>query len=366
MKIAEVVASFYPKIGGGANAVRFLSAELVKLGNEVHVITSTRGKEEDSLNIYVHRTKVIRPSLIKEFDVIHIHSIKPICLQALLMSKHLAKPTVISLLSVGGFMEHPNLVKRALGGLYEWAALKFVKYADIIHVKNQRDKEKLIKFGFSDRKICLIPDGIPDYALKRFDGEAFRRKYNLVDNKIVLYVGRLHYPKGVHVLVRAMPKVIKHVPNAVAVLVGPDAGMRNKLLSIIESLGISDHVVLTGYVSEEEKFQAYSACDVFVLPSLYDLVEAYSIVISEAHAQGKPIIAASVGAIPYRIRHMVNGLLVPPNNVNALAEAIIRVLSTPNLAKHLGENGRRCVYTWREVALRVQSMYQTVLRTYLS
>jgi len=373
MKIAEVVSSFYPNIGGIENAVYFLSKELVKLGHEVHVITLNGKNTHETINgIHVHRLKrlihlpllpqkqfdIAHTCTCEEFDIVHTHSTEPICLQEFLISKYLnSKPTVATLFSIGGWMRHPRVPIRITAGPYERIALRLIRKADVFHVKNEGDKAMLIKLGFNAGRIFLIPDGVPRYAFGDFDRSAFRRKYGLINKKIVLYVGRLHHAKGIHVLVKAMSKVVRCMPDAVAVLVGKDIDMRSKIVSKAGSLGIQDHVIITGYVSEKEKFQAYSACNVLVLPSLYDLVEAYSIVISEAWAQRKPVIASAIGAIPHRIKHGVNGILVPPSNPEILAETILQILRNPKKAKTLGDNGHKNVATWPDVAKMLEKAY---------
>ncbi len=373
MKIAEVVSSFYPNIGGIENAVHFLSEELVKLGHEVHVITLNGKTTHETINrIHVHRLKrlihlpllpqkefdIAHTCRCKEFDIVHIHSIEPICLQEMLVSKYLdGKPTVATLFSIGGWMRHPRLPIRIMAGPYERIALRLIRRADIFHVKNEGDKATLIELGFNADRILLIPDGVPKHAFDDFDGNAFRSRYGLMNKKIVLYVGRLHHAKGTNILVEAMAEIIKHRPDVTAVLVGQDVDMKSNLISATKSLGIQDHVIITGYISEKEKFQAYSACDALVLPSLYDLVEAYSIVISEAWAQKKPVIASAIGAIPHRIKHGVNGVLIPPSSPKILAKAIIEVLGNPRKAKTLGTNGHKNVATWPDVAKMLEKAY---------
>jgi glycosyltransferase involved in cell wall biosynthesis len=375
MKIAEVVSSFYPNIGGIENAVHFLARELVERGHDVHVIT-LNGKVTHEIidGIHVHRLKrlihlplmpqkefdIARMCMCEEFDVVHIHSIEPLCLQEMLISKYLnGKPIVATLFSIEGWMHHPRVPIRLTAGPYERIALRLVRKADIFHVKNEGDKAMLIKLGFNANRILLVPDGVPKHAFDDFDGSAFRNKYGLMNKKIVLYVGRLHHAKGIHILIEAMAEVIKHRSDVTTVLVGQDVDMKSHLVSATKSLGIQNNVIFTGYISEKEKFQAYSACDILVLPSLYDLVEAYSIVISEAWAQRKPVIASAIGAIPHRIKHGVNGVLVPPSSPKVLAKAIIEMLRNPEKAKTLGANGHKSVATWPDVAKMLEKAYFT-------
>jgi glycosyltransferase involved in cell wall biosynthesis len=81
-------------------------------------------------------------------------------------------------------------------------------------------------------------------------------------------------------------------------------------------------------------------------------------VISEAWARNKPVIASAVGEIPYRVKHMINGILVPPKNPQKLAEAIITLLNDKNLRTKLGTEGRESILTWSEIATRIATIYK--------
>jgi glycosyltransferase involved in cell wall biosynthesis len=269
-------------------------------------------------------------------------------------------PFVVGMLSVGDILRHPNIGKRLIGGFFEKIGLILAHHADVVNVKTLRDKINLINFGFPEDKIVVIPDGIPEDACKPVVVNDLCREYNLDDKKVVLYVGRLQYPKGLHILLKSVPVVLKDVPDAIFLLVGPDGGMKQILMALAKSLGIQNHIIFADYVSEQIKLQAYALCDMLVLPSLYDYVEAYSIVISEAWAQRKPVVATRIGAIPYRINHNVNGLLVPPGDVDKLAGAITKLLLDSSFARHLGENGSKEVVTWSEVAQRMMDIYQNL------
>lgn len=369
-----MVSSFYPSVGGIEDSVYFLSKEMIALCHEVHVFTLSKIPKEQTTNENLGKLSLHRiwapfyhlplepfPMILQNislFDVIHVHSIHNLLnLQAILAAKVLGIPVVVTLFSIGDLVNHPRLTIRLLGGFFEKAGLAMARFAEAIQVKNIRDRALLLKLGFDERKVHIIPDGVPDHALTSIDGNIFRSKYGLISKRIVLYVGRLQYPKGPQVLLRAAPEVIKCVPDTVFVFICLDAGMKDELLSTASSLGIKNHVLLIGYVSELTKFQAYAACDLFVLPSLYDYVEAYSIVTSEAWTQGKTVIATMVGPMPYRIKHKVNGLLVPPGDPAKLAEAVIEVLKNPEMARRLGENGRSEVHTWHEVAQAMQEVY---------
>jgi len=105
------------------------------------------------------------------------------------------------------------------------------------------------------------------------------------------------------------------------------------------------------------KIGALDASTALVLPSISNYVEAFSLAITEAWARGKPVVASAVGEIPYRVRHMVNGLLVPPRNPNALADAILQLIRDRKLGERLGAEGRERVSTWGTVIDELLKLY---------
>jgi glycosyltransferase involved in cell wall biosynthesis len=105
------------------------------------------------------------------------------------------------------------------------------------------------------------------------------------------------------------------------------------------------------------KISAIDASTALVLPSISNYVEAFSLAITEAWARGKPVVASTVGEIPYRVRHMVNGLLVPPRNPKALADAILQLIRDRKLGERLGAEGKESVTTWDKVINELLKLY---------
>jgi glycosyltransferase involved in cell wall biosynthesis len=120
---------------------------------------------------------------------------------------------------------------------------------------------------------------------------------------------------------------------------------------------VGRNVVFTGFVSEEVKISALDASTAIVLPSISNYVEVFSLAVTEAWARGKPVVASAVGEIPYRVRHMVNGLLVPPRNPKALADAILQLIRDRKLGERLGAEGRERVTTWGKVINELLKFY---------
>ncbi len=175
--------------------------------------------------------------------------------------------------------------------------------------------------------------------------------------KIVLFVGRLVLPKGIGYLIRAMPAVLKEVPEAKLVIVG-EGEEQKKLVALVRNLALEDKVEFRGYVKFKELVKSYRAASVFVLPS-FTRLENFGIVLLEAMACRTPVIASDIPGVRENITK-ANGLLFPPRDVDSLADSIITIISDDEKVKRMGEAGRKLVeekYDWNEIAEQVSKLY---------
>jgi len=374
MKIVHVHHHYYPVIGGIERAIQSLAEELAKMGHEVHVITSrfgaeNRPKEEVINGVYVHRVKALRlrfPDLtypleyaekvIRDADIVHGHSQNSLfTVKIVEKAKKLGIKTAMYFMAVDALHDHPNPLVRFLGPFYASHMLKkTIALTDIKLVKSFRDLEILRnRYGV---EALYIPDGVSEEVVNAPNmAEEFRKRYK-IQEPFVAYIGRLHRLKGVDVLIKAMGIAVKEHPKLKAVIIGP--GDQKPYKELAQRLGIENNVIFLGYVDEKTKIGALDASIALVLPSICNYVEVFSIVISEAWARNKPVIASAVGEIPYRVKHMNNGLLIPPKNPQKLAEAIITLLNDENLRTKLGTEGRRNILTWSEIAAKIMSIYK--------
>lgn len=152
----------------------------------------------------------------------------------------------------------------------------------------------------------------------------------------LLYVGRLAREKGLFTLVDAFEIVAQQTPDARLVVVG-DGGLRPELERLVENRGLRDRVVFAGHVRHDNIATFFAKADIVLVPSTWP--EPLGIVILEALYLRKVVIATSHGGITDIIKNGVNGLLVPPGNPIALAEAILLVLGNPDLADRLRNSG---------------------------
>jgi glycosyltransferase involved in cell wall biosynthesis len=214
--------------------------------------------------------------------------------------------------------------------------------------------------GFMRAHAEYLPGAVPDYyfTAEKADPDEFREKFGIKQEKIFLFIGRTHKLKGPHILIKALKYVGEDVA---AVFIGPDGGYLRETLDLAGRISVKNRVYMLGYVNEETKIKALDSAIALVLPSLADHVEVYSLVVSEAWARGKPVIASRVGEIPYRIRQYVNGVLVNPSDPKALAEVMLKVAHDDELAREMEKNGRKNVFSWREVAVKSLQLYRRVV-----
>jgi glycosyltransferase involved in cell wall biosynthesis len=196
--------------------------------------------------------------------------------------------------------------------------------------------------GVDPAKIEVIGSAVD---LEKFkpprDRLKFRREIGVSDDTpLIGNVGMIRPDKGQLVLVEAAPFVLERHPDARFVIVGQGTGILKRGINVrnaIDRAELADKILMAGYRWDTP--DAYAACDMIVIASLR--TEASPIVLREAFASGRPVIATKVGDIPEIIEHRQNGLLIEPGDSQALAAAIMEFISDPKLAAHCATNGLR-------------------------
>jgi glycosyltransferase involved in cell wall biosynthesis len=204
-------------------------------------------------------------------------------------------------------------------------------------------KRQLVeKHGINPAKIEVISSAVD---LEKFkpprDRTKFRREIDVGDETpLIGNVGMIRPDKGQLELVKSAPLVLEKRPDARFVIVGQGTGILKRGINVknaIDRAGFADKIIMAGYRWDTPN--VYAACDMIVIASLR--TEASPIVLREAFASGRPVIATKVGDIPEIVRHRENGLLIEPGNTQALALAILEFISDPELAAHCAANGFR-------------------------
>jgi glycosyltransferase involved in cell wall biosynthesis len=204
-------------------------------------------------------------------------------------------------------------------------------------------KRQLVEgHGIDPAKIEVIGSAVD---LEKFkpprDRTKFRREIGIGDEApLIGNVGMIRPDKGQLELVKSVPLVLEKCPDARFVIVGQGTGILKRGINVrnaIDRAGLAHKIIMAGYHWDTPN--VYAACDMIVIASLR--TEASPIVLREAFASGRPMIATKVGDIPEILRHRENGLLIEPGNTQALASAILEFISDPELAAYCGANGLR-------------------------
>jgi len=220
-------------------------------------------------------------------------------------------------------------------------------------------------FGLPQDKLIMVPNGVNADVYEKVRSEDlshFRSKFALQDEKIVLFVGRLVYEKGVHILVNAVPKVLEKT-NAKFIIVG-NGYMKEQLSNIVKNMGFAHKVMFTGFVDDETLRKLQCCANVSAVPSLF---EPFGIVALEAMAAKSPIVVSDIGGLSEIVEHDVTGVKVYPDNPNSLAWGITKVLTDEGYANWIKNNAYKKVletYNWDKIAQRTKTVYETVLGEY--
>lgn len=181
------------------------------------------------------------------------------------------------------------------------------------------------------------------------------------DGKLnILFVGRLEKRKGLNYLLEAFKQVKEEIPDSRLIIVGPGTRLRRKYEKRVVGSGLKD-VIFTGLVPYEELPRYYKTADVFCAPATGR--ESFGIILLEAMAVGKPIVASNIEGYAGVVTHGVEGLLVPPRDVEMLAQALISLLTDQSLRQEMGVKGRAKAleHSWEQIAQKVLNYYVRVL-----
>ena len=384
MKILVLAWEFPPRIVGGiARHVAELYPELVKRGHDIHLITPEFGKApfyEVVEGIYVHRVPVavgddffdwvvnLNESMGRHggkllqdsFDLIHAHDW--LVGDAAIALKHTFKIPLVATIHATEYGRHNGIhseTQSYIAGkekILAYNAWRVIVCTDYM----RREVERALETPWD--KIDVVYNGIRPEKKHRhpqFDHLSFRRRFAQDQEKIVYYVGRMTYEKGVSVLLNAAPQVLWALGGkAKFVIIG--GGNTDHLKAQAWNLGIWEQCYFTGFMSDDDldKFQTVADCAVF--PSLY---EPFGIVALESFAARVPVVVANTGGLPEVVRHSKTGIVTTTNDADSLAWGILEVLKHPGYAQWLIDNAYEDLgrFNWSKLAQQTEDIYRVVL-----
>lgn len=369
MKILHIIPSYIPAhfASGPITPTHYLNSELVKSGGDVTVYTTDLDVkkridvplEVETIvdGVKVHYFKATTPiswfysssmknairNNIKKFDVVHITSV---FLSASTIGAYYARkfdiPYIIS--PHGSFMERPLKSYFFKKWLYiKLFEKKNLANASVIHFVAETEKDDYLKTKLPFRKFIIIPNGLnnKEFCISGVGKEDLRNKYKIPkENKLILFLGRIHPIKGLDTLIPALALVAKETRNFTLILSGYDeGGYVNEIMKSINACHISNKVIFTGPISGKDKISTLLGSDIFVLPSYS---EACSMSLIEAMYFSLPSVLTTGVGFSEQINNYGAGIRVKKNS-EEIAGAISKLLSNESLRIEMGTKARRLV-----------------------
>ena len=358
MRICLVNALFHPFSGGVEKHMYELSRELVRQGVDVTVVTARiRGTPayEEIDGVKVHRVPcleirapgfyppplIVAPGFVLRlkklddqyhFDIIHLQNrffvgfdmaavYCKLKRKPFMMTIHNARPVGISLpVTVGGLA-------------FDWLIGRWpFALADRIIAVSEWVRGDIAKYRIDPGKIIPVHNGIDVNAFRPSAEKNVRTQYGIGDDPMLLFVGRMITQKGVPYLIDAMPLVLKEHPRAKLFLVGRGSALKG-LKAKVAAMGLEKSVIFSGYLSEQQLKEAYGTCDLFVLPSVWEVLP---IAVLEAMSSARPVVCTDAGGDREMVRDGVNGYVVPKRDPGALAEKVNLVLADAEMRSRMG------------------------------
>jgi glycosyltransferase involved in cell wall biosynthesis len=366
VRVCLVTSEYPPVIGGIASHVFELARAMTAASVEatvVHPISliSSLSARSEAPGVTVLRPKMVkaqpfydftlrlwmRRHLTKEkFDLVHVHGVRPLA-----ATRDLSLPVVFTN-HTSGFLGRLNAEPRRKR---RTAAL--LEHVDALLAPSDELVAAAQAFGYAG-PAQMIPNGVDAERFAPGPSEA-RAAWGIgADETVIVLARRLVKKNGVVGFAKAVAQMRERNFRVVVAGDGPD---REEMVEILAKAGMRDRVTFLGAVPNSSMPEIYRACDIGVLPSL---AEATSISGLEAMACGLPLVGTNVGGIPAIVADGVSGVLVPPADPKALAEALGRMVDDAGLRRAMGKAGRRSAqdnFSWPIIARRTAAAYEACL-----
>jgi glycosyltransferase involved in cell wall biosynthesis len=355
VRVAFVIPYFYPSSGyGGTPLLAYQMAQaLTKRGHQVTVLTTDASREarisnevianieENGLNgIRVHfyknlsnglayRGRLFLPPafflnirrMLSENQILHIHELRSLLsVAAYFAARSLRMPYV---LSPHGGLQH--LGKKTSKEIFDrmWGRA-ILKNAAAVCAISPSEEHNAAMFGIDPPRIYSLPPGMDmsHYEDLPHPGD-FASRWNLRNRRIVLFLGRLNWIKGIDILIEAFNR-LREFPNIHLVIAGPDDGAEAQLRALVNSRGLQDHVTFTGHLDDNKKVRALIDSDVLVIPSRH---EAFSLTVLEAQACGTPVLLTSACELDNWAQRRMSIVLFRSGDAEELAQKLRETLS---------------------------------------
>lgn len=387
MKILMLSWEYPPRVVGGiARVVHDLSHRLTSDGHEVTVVTYKDGnvpyfEDDDGVQVYRVDNFMISSNnfidwimqlnfnmiaktgeIIAEkgnFDVIHAHDW--LTAYAGKTLKYAYNTPLVSTIHATEAGRNSGIRGETQKYINDTEWMLTYESSEVIVNSNYMKNELQRLFGLPYEKINVVPNGVNLNLFNNIEKDYdFRRKFAMDNEKIILFMGRLVYEKGIQTLIAAMPKILAHYHDSKLIIAGK-GGMIDELRAQVNALGLNNKVYFTGYLASKDVQRMYKCADVSVFPSTY---EPFGIVALEAMLSGTPVVVSDVGGLNEIVEHGVNGMKSYAGNPNSLADSILTLLHDQKLCDTVTKNAKLKVkteYNWTKIAQDTHLAYQKAI-----
>ena len=371
----SIVTCWHGIKGGMEIHCKLLSEGLVKRGNEVTIISTQHPEgvefgERNGVKLYFLKDTIFGSkrggwkvaSLKKFIELEQVKNFDIICSMSAIIPKELIVAAVkreipMAVISEGTEVmmllseikqtfshrnEFRKLLKTFLSFIYYYVfwELSLKKYDAIIAVSSEVAKSTLKWYFVDKKKVFTVSNGIETDLFRpdRRQWKHIRESLAISDEeKILIFFSFVTKQKGIHLLIKALPDILKE-NNYVKLLVVGEGDYLTEAKQLVGQLGLESYVVFTGYIPREKAPDYINASEIFILPTLRQEGMPFSLI--EAMACGKPVIASRIGGIHSAIDDGVDGVLIPPGDVSKLVEKTIFLLGNKDFANKLANNAR--------------------------
>ncbi|NOU90187.1 DUF1957 domain-containing protein [Paenibacillus sp. LMG 31460] len=392
LRILMLAWEYPPRvIGGLARAVCDLSKHLAAFGHEVHVVTCLAPDclpYERSNGVHIHRVEVLQSTGAihfldwvfqmnmaftdaihrltlqgMQFDIIHAHDW--LVFYAAKESKNALQLPLLATIHATEYGRNQGKLDTPVQQRIHALENKLADEADQLVVCSLYMQEEVIRlFHVPIHKITHIPNGVIPFRAAAASLENVNPLLSNAlfsgdkQNRIIAFLGRLVYEKGVHILIAAMRLVLKRYPEAKLIIagIGPELEGLERLAA-----PLGDRVSFTGFLDETDKSQLLLSAELCVIPSLY---EPFGLVALEAMANGTPLIVSDTGGLAEIVDHGINGCKVLPGDANALAFQIAHFFEKPDDATELAAAALSKVseiFHWDQISTLTTETYEKLI-----
>ncbi len=388
-----LLTNYYPpfNLGGVAEVTYNIKKHLEEAGHDVYVITRGKFKEGEPnvarlgcayslgnytfiIKSFIHLFKLLFIEK-RKFDVIHIQALGGLGLLPLVPYIRKSGTKIILTCHTSPVGEIKSIAPLKIDGkiianpkfseivpkytfyiFHHIETLLLTSIADKITAVSKRTASELMKdYNIPNKKIKVIYNGI-DFRLfnQKTNGDAIREKFNLQNYKVLLFVGRFHIRKGVHYLLFAFRNIAKEYPDVKLLLIGGTGDHKQELIKTINDFDINRQTIFLGKINSSLS-EYYAAADIVIVPSTY---EGFPLVVLEAMASSKIVIASNVGGVEEIIKDGENGFIFTSGDVTELTEKIRATIENknPTIIKNIRQTIKD--FDWKQITEEYLSLYR--------